>query len=116
MRQFCVSALLARVSALLARVSAPNLGVRLSVLEDFDDRERHAAIRNAIEFPLNQFAAAAVLDLSLETLRSWRRQGLGPPCIHIGQRVYYRVADIRDWIQSLPVEAPRARVRKSNRL
>jgi hypothetical protein len=75
---------------------------------NFDVRDaRQAAARSVIEFPLDQFDTAALLGVSLAKLRSWRQQGLGPPFVRIGQRPCYRVADIREWIDSLPAGGTR---------
>lgn len=43
--------------------------------------------------------AAALLSISKETIRGWRRTGFGPPYVAIGaRRVRYRRRDIDDFI------------------
>jgi hypothetical protein len=84
---------------------------------DFDARDaRQAAARNAIGLLLDQFDLAAILDVSLGMLRSWRQQGLGPPFVRIAAKPYYRIADICQWIDSLPIEERgQVRTRKNQR-
>jgi len=67
---------------------------------------RQQAARNAIGPLLDQFDLAALLDVSLETLRIWRQNGCGPPAIRISKRPYYRLNDLRSWIESLPAGEP----------
>ena len=43
---------------------------------------------------------ADMLDLKLETIRAWRSEKQGPKWIKLGKGVYYRAADIADWIES----------------
>jgi|LauGreDrversion4_2_1035121.scaffolds.fasta_scaffold165115_2 excisionase family DNA binding protein len=51
----------------------------------------------AIKFlTVNQIAT--LLQRSLRTLETWRRNGNGPPFIRIGRRVLYRCSDIEAWL------------------
>ena len=42
--------------------------------------------------------AAAALRVTADTLYRWQRQGIGPRCGKIGGRVYYRAADVQEWL------------------
>lgn len=43
---------------------------------------------------------AALLDVSVETLKTWRRRGTGPQWTHVGAAVRYRWADVSDWLDA----------------
>lgn len=45
--------------------------------------------------------AADYLGLSPRTLRAWRSRGEGPPTAILGGRIYYRVADLEEYIDAL---------------
>ncbi|ACZ31089.1 regulatory protein MerR [Xylanimonas cellulosilytica DSM 15894] len=38
------------------------------------------------------------LGISEETLRWWRAEGRGPKSFNIGRRVFYRRADVEQWM------------------
>jgi hypothetical protein len=42
--------------------------------------------------------AAAILDRHPETLRSWRKGGIGPACVRIGGQWAYPLASLAEWI------------------
>ena len=44
--------------------------------------------------------AAAMLGVSVLTLKRWRRTGEGPAFVKIGRRSAYQIADINEWITS----------------
>lgn len=41
---------------------------------------------------------ADALNMPVESLRSWRRRGLGPRWARIGKHIRYRAGDVEDWI------------------
>lgn len=43
---------------------------------------------------------AEMLELNIETLQHWRQNGRGPLFTRLGKKVFYRLADVNDWIQS----------------
>lgn len=43
-------------------------------------------------------AAAAMLNVKVQTLRKWAVQRKGPPRTKIGKRVFYREATLRAWL------------------
>ncbi len=45
-----------------------------------------------------EVAGSALLRVKSQTLRAWRVRGTGPKYVKIGRRVYYRLSDIRAWI------------------
>lgn len=49
--------------------------------------------------------AAAHLDIPLETLRYWRKNGTGPKGVKIGRHVMYRRADLDAWMEHQFVKA-----------
>jgi hypothetical protein len=53
--------------------------------------------------------AAAALGVAARTLRSWRQEARGPPWVKIGKFVYYRIAVIEAWLQSLEGKPARSR-------
>jgi hypothetical protein len=47
---------------------------------------------------LTEQDAAEPLQVDLSTLRRWRREGAGPPCLEIGRQVRYRPAAVERWL------------------
>lgn len=43
---------------------------------------------------------ADILDLTTDTLQTWRTENKGPAFTHLGKRVFYRLADVQAWIES----------------
>jgi predicted DNA-binding transcriptional regulator AlpA len=52
--------------------------------------------------------AASYLSVSVETLRSWRRQGRGPRFRKLGRCVRYLASDLAAFIEALPAGGGRA--------
>lgn len=48
---------------------------------------------------------AAMLDVSMYTVESWRKKGRGPKFVRLERQVYYRNTDIIEWIEQ-NVERP----------
>lgn len=44
---------------------------------------------------------AAFLGVSKATLSRWRKQGVGPGCIHVAGIARYRPATVRAWVESM---------------
>lgn len=60
---------------------------------------------------LTEDEQAAVLGVVKRTLRSWRRQGKGPPYTKVGKRVFYSVGGSAAWLkanETNPVRSERA--------
>jgi predicted DNA-binding transcriptional regulator AlpA len=54
---------------------------------------------------------AAALGISAATLQRWQTRRVGPPCVRIGRRVFYRADAFREWMISRergPVVSKRA--------
>ncbi len=52
---------------------------------------------------VNEFQAAAVLALSVKTLRRQRHEGVGPKFVKLnGATVRYRVGDLQTWLAAQP--------------
>jgi Helix-turn-helix domain len=48
---------------------------------------------------LNENDAAAYLAVAVQTLRNWRSLGQGPPFVHVGRRIGYRLSDLEGWVE-----------------
>lgn len=48
---------------------------------------------------LSQMELAAMLDVTVETLREWRRLKQGPDFVKTGKGVMYRECDVQDWMK-----------------
>ncbi len=56
---------------------------------------------------LNQGRVAQLFGLSVNTLQKWRMLGTGPAYCKLGKAVYYREADLVEWIEkSVQVKEP----------
>lgn len=58
-----------------------------------------------------EVAASALLRVKPQTLRAWRVRGTGPKYVKIGRRVYYRLSDIRVWVDGRLLSATKGKVR-----
>lgn len=43
---------------------------------------------------------ADALGISAATLQRWQTRRIGPPCVRIGRRVFYRADAFREWMIS----------------
>lgn len=51
---------------------------------------------------------ALELDVSIDTLKRWQAQRIGPPSVKMGRRTLYRRGAVRDWMvdrETRPVAA-----------
>lgn len=65
---------------------------------------------NAIQLPSNPLretlglideqGLAAAFGVKPFTVASWRRNGDGPDFVQIGKRIFYRRADVVDWVKN----------------
>ena len=58
---------------------------------------------------ISRLDLATELGLSVDTLRRWEAQRMGPPCVRAGRKVYYRRAAVEDWLEEQEQAAPRRR-------
>ena len=49
---------------------------------------------------------ATELGISVDTLGRWETRRIGPPCIRLGRRVYYRKGAVRDWLREQEPKRP----------
>ena len=49
---------------------------------------------------LNEHETAEQLGISVNTLRTWRRQARGPRWIKLGRTVRYKPADLDQWLKA----------------
>ncbi len=52
---------------------------------------------------------AEELGLHVRTLKRWKTRNYGPPSFSIGQRTFYRRADIATWLANLGAPSPAAK-------
>lgn len=57
---------------------------------------------------ITQEDLALLLDVSVDTLREWRRLKQGPDFVKTGKGVMYREVDIQDWLKRNVVPVVRA--------
>jgi len=43
---------------------------------------------------------STALGISVATLQRWQTRRIGPPCVRIGRRVFYRADAFREWMIS----------------
>ncbi len=69
-----------------------------------EPRDPSAGDRPASPLPdsINEHDAAAMICLSLSTLRRWRFMRQGPPSRKLGRAVRYSRAQIQQWLDSQP--------------
>jgi predicted DNA-binding transcriptional regulator AlpA len=58
---------------------------------------------------ISRLDLAQELGLSVETLRRWEAQRMGPPSIRAGRKVYYRRSTVEAWLEDQELNAPRRR-------
>ena len=58
--------------------------------------------KDTLDRLLNEREVAAVLNVSVATIRRWRLLGQGPKFRKIGASVRYRSGDIAAWVESCP--------------
>lgn len=53
---------------------------------------------------LTQRETSRVLHISQRTLQKWRSEGRGPRWLRVGRRIWYRPADIEEWLDEQVVD------------
>lgn len=43
---------------------------------------------------------AGIIGVSADTLKRWETRRIGPPCIRLGRKVFYRRGAVRDWLMA----------------
>jgi len=56
---------------------------------------------------LSEQQLADQLDIGLRTLRTWRKERLGPPVTMVGRRRMFRIEAVQAWLQSREQKMPR---------
>lgn len=69
----------------------------LSALQAANSNDRRPALL-ALGI-LSEEDVGRILDVKQNTLFYWRRQGRGPAFVQLGRTIYYRVSDIKAWIE-----------------
>jgi hypothetical protein len=49
---------------------------------------------------LSRAQVAQEVGVSIDTLARWETRRIGPPCIRIGRKVFYRADAFREWLIS----------------
>jgi len=57
---------------------------------------------------LSEKELAAEIGRSIVTLRLWRRKGYGPPFTRIKRTAYYKIENVRRWIDAQERKQPKA--------
>lgn len=66
-----------------------------------NNRKHSLTLANMADADLmKEVDVARTLNVHAATLARWRRSGAGPTCIRINGRVYYRQADVEQWLES----------------
>ncbi len=60
-----------------------------------------ASGRGVLDGFLDRWEVARELRVGVRTLDRWRGEGLGPPFIRLGRRIYYSVDQLRRWLAEL---------------
>jgi len=63
--------------------------------------------RRILDGYLNESELAAEIGRSIVTLRLWRRKGDGPPFTRIKRTAYYKIENVRRWIDAQHRKQPR---------
>lgn len=58
---------------------------------------------------LNERAAARLVDMSVSSLRRWRRLGKGPKFVKLYGSVKYRADDVEAWLSTRPTGGENAK-------
>jgi hypothetical protein len=61
---------------------------------------------------LNEVECAAELKISIRTLKRYRALRCGPPFTMVGNRKYYSIPAIRDWLASRQIKPVRNKKRQ----
>ena len=71
-----------------------------------DDRSRQLQSEMGL---MSEEDLALLIGVKLDTLQVWRSEGAGPAYCKLGRAVFYRRADVHNWIQSsiVPVHTPK---------
>lgn len=73
------------------------------VTVDAQDHVRAYSLRNAIGI-LTIEDVSALLGITKFALQQWRFFGQGPKYVKLGRSIYYRIVDLREWIDSNVLE------------
>lgn len=60
---------------------------------------RAATLRSVIEL-FNEDELAEILEVKPQTLATWRAEERGPDYVKLGKSVFYRKADVLDWVNA----------------
>ena len=55
---------------------------------------------------ISRLDLAVELGLSIDTLRRWEAQRIGPPSVRAGRKVYYRRAAVEEWLEAAGAGRP----------
>jgi len=58
---------------------------------------------------LTEESLAGEIDVTVRTLRRWRKERKGPPITHVGRQVRYSIDGVRRWLAANEQQMPRAR-------
>jgi len=64
--------------------------------------------RRVLDGYSNESELAAEIGRSIVTLRLWRRKGDGPPFTRIKRTAYYKIDNVRRWLDAQERKQPKA--------
>lgn len=91
-------------------VAEERTALSASILAEYLAREGAAKQVRVLSDYLTADQLAGALGVSLETLRRWESERIGPPRVKIGSAILFRIGAVQDWLrdqETLPVGARR---------
>jgi hypothetical protein len=64
--------------------------------------------RNRIPGYTDEVATAAELNVSVRTLRKWRKQGVGPPYVKVARQIHYADQSRAAWLKAREIQPIRS--------
>ena len=74
-----------------------------------DDVSSERSAGSLLKDYLTEEALAREIEVTVRTLRRWRKERRGPPITHIGRQVRYSLTGLRAWLAANEQQMPRAK-------
>ena len=69
-------------------------------MDEPSDQTNPAGNPTLLDGWLTRGQVASEIGVSVDTLQRWETRRIGPPCVRIGRKVFYRAEAFRDWLIS----------------
>lgn len=66
--------------------------------DEIAERHRHFSQLRAELGVLEAWQLAGALEVTVDTLATWRGEGKGPDYVKLGKGVFYRFEDVKAWV------------------